>query len=150
MLMGHVVCSVCGGGTSSVGSINSGRFKVRALLGKICVRGSLVCFRVTIHGVSGISCSVSFVHFGIISGGITGQATIRRACIGPIQIFDRRGAISKGTAIHGIFIFPGVALPSSGILAIRVFRGNKKQRRSFGVTGKRLVKTGLVGSLGAQ
>lgn len=120
---------------------------MRALLGKLCVGGSLLCLRASLHGTSSVSFSVSRVHFGIISGGITGHATVRRGFVRPMEACGHLAAISNGTAMHGVFILPGLALPSSGLLMIRVCRGNNTHRRSFHVRGASLITTGPIDRL---
>lgn len=147
VLMRLVVGSVRGRGGHGIGRVNDGHFKVRCLLGNVCMRDSLLCFRARVGGRDGIPFSISCVAFGIISGGITGQATVRRRILLPIHTCGCIIHITNGGARRAIFYLPGFAVPSSGRLIIRVGRGRNNHRRSFIIRGDSLIQTLAVGRL---
>lgn len=148
LLMELVVRSVCGGGSQRVGRLKYGHFKIRFLMGNVCSRGKLFCFRARMGGDSGIPFSASFVHFGVISGGMTGEATVRRAIVSPIQDCGRVLIVNNGDAIYAICAIPRFAVPSSGVLIVRLIRGGKNERRAVQIRGSSVITTGIVGGLG--
>lgn len=147
-LMCLVSGSIRGGGGERVGRVKDGTFNVRCLLHNLCARGKLLCFRARVEGQSGMPCRISFIAFGVISGGIVGHATVRRRIVFPLHTCSCMAAITKGGSKHAIFILSGFAVPSSGILIIRVRRGDNKERRAFAIRDRSVIETEIVGKLG--
>lgn len=148
LLIGLVVRDVCGGGSQGIHRLNDGHFKVRFLVGKVCACGKVLCMRARAGGDSGIPFSASFVEFGVASGGIPGHATVRRAMLSTMHDCGRIVRVTKGSAIHAICTLPGFAVPSSGLLIIRLCRGGNKQRRAVQIRGTSVIGTRIVSRLG--
>lgn len=110
----------------------------------VFISGSVLLFHFKLRGHSRVNCAVSFVHFCVRSTGGQGGATIRRLRRRPLFSFGHPRRITTLSSYSFAITLPGFAVPSGGILVVRVRREGKKERFCCGLGGGRLVGTRVL------
>lgn len=119
--------------------------KVHFAVAGVFVSGSVLFFGFHLAGCDGVSCMPSFIHFCVRSTGGHGGATVRRVSRGPLFFFSLPREVP--TRSDGAFAMTlgGFAVPSGGILVVRMRRLKKKHRFGCGLGGTPVVDTRVLG-----